>query len=211
MPQSFARIILHSTFSTKYRLPLIDPSIEAELHAVIRSAMQNMGATVLRIGGVPDHVHIVHSLPRTVAIAELMRAAKSVSSSWIKTQGVQYRRFNWQDGYATFSVDYRKVDLLIRYVDRQKEHHGLAGSGLSYEAEFEKLLQNFGFTAYNRAYLFPEPPEDDLLSEPLPAYGLSQPWKGVSLSDGSEISPQVKFRPIARWDRKRTALIQSKT
>lgn len=184
MPQFYARIILHTTFSTKYRLPLINPEIEAELHAVLYSALEKQGSTVLKVGGIPDHVHIIHSLPRTKSISELMERAKSISSAWIKTEGHRYRNFAWQDGYASFSVDYRKVDGVIRYVERQKIHHGLAGNGLTYEQEYEKLLRAYGFTDYNKAYLFPDPPEDGYVSEPLPTWRTTDPRRGVSHSVG---------------------------
>lgn len=158
MPRSYAQIILHTTFSTKYRLPLISPAIEALLYAVIISEFRRHGSIVLRIGGTPDHLHIVHTLPRDCTLANLLRSVKAVSSKWIKRQGEFYERFAWQEGYASFSVDYRKKEAIIRYVDNQKEHHGLTGNGLTFEQEYLKLLRAFGIADIDLERLFPELP-----------------------------------------------------
>lgn len=165
MPQSYARIILHTTFSTKYRLPLIDPDIESRLHAVLAGELKTLGATVLSVGGVSDHVHIVHSLPRDRSLAELMQKAKAVSSRWVKTMGKEYASFAWQDGYASFSADYRSLNGLLSYVANQHEHHGMAGKGMTYEQEYIKLLEAYGFEDYKTKYLFPVLPTS-IPSEP---------------------------------------------
>ena len=85
MPSSFSRIVLHTTFSTKFRRPLTDPSIEQELYRVMNAEFKRQGALAIRINGVPDHIHAVHTLPRTQSLAHVIQAVKAVSSGWIKS------------------------------------------------------------------------------------------------------------------------------
>ena len=44
-----------------------------------------LGAELVHIGGVTDHVHIVTTLPPTVSQAQFIEQLKKVSSKWIKS------------------------------------------------------------------------------------------------------------------------------
>jgi REP element-mobilizing transposase RayT len=48
---------------------------------------------------------------------------KKSSSKWIKTRGRELRDFQWQDGYAAFSVSESHLERVRRYIARQKQHH----------------------------------------------------------------------------------------
>lgn len=170
MPQSYDRIIVQTTFSTKYRQPLIDQKIEAKLYAIMIAAAQKLGVIVIEIGGTADHVHIVHNIPRTRSIAEIVNAIKSVSSKWIKSKGEDYAWFGWQDGYGCFSADYRNLDGLIKYVRKQKERHGVSNKKMTFREEYTRYLRAYGFSDFNAEYQFPEQPSDDHCREPLPLF-----------------------------------------
>ena len=157
MPQSYSRVILHTTYSTKYRNPLITAEIEEELLRYKVGVLKNMGSHVIRINAVEDHVHIIHTLPRTVCIAVLLQEVKGKSSTFVSERFEGYEEFSWQGGYATFSVDYRKLDGLIRYVENQKEHHKSDLPHHSFEHEYKMLLKAYGIE-FNAKYLFPEDP-----------------------------------------------------
>ncbi|WP_173021358.1 transposase [Lewinella sp. W8] len=159
MPQSYSQIILHTVFATKNRQPFLHQSIEQDLWAFMESRFSYQGCKVYGINGALDHVHIVHSLPRTTSIAKVVEDVKSISSKWIKDQGIPYFKFAWQNGYATFSVDYRDFAGLLRYLDQQKIHHYgdlsdyEALSKLTFEEEIIKFFQAYGID-HHPAYLF---------------------------------------------------------
>lgn len=156
MPQSYSRIVLHTTFSTKYRQAFIDLFIESELYAILCAEAKRWDSQIIEIGGTEDHIHIIHTLPRTRSVADVINAIKSVSSKWIKTKGERYEWFFWQDGYGTFSVDYRKLNGIREYVRHQKEHH--SNSNLSFEDEYTEILTAYGHGDFNPAYQFPTMP-----------------------------------------------------
>lgn len=161
MPQSYDRIILHTTWSTKYRMPYIEANIEEKVHNLIAELFRGFDCIVLAVGGTPNHVHVVHSLPRTKSIAEIMKAVKSVSSNAIKRMNPEYEWFSWQDGYGTFSADYRKLEGLLAYVRNQKRHHGLEGNRMTFEDEYSKMLVAFGYPDFNPEYQFPCAPDPE--------------------------------------------------
>ena len=50
------------------------------MHAYLATVCRDLGAEVVRVGGVADHVHIVAALPRTVSQADLVEQIKKTFS-----------------------------------------------------------------------------------------------------------------------------------
>ena len=123
MSQSLSCIYLHTVFSTKYRENLIKPQIENELYAYIGSIIKSNDSIPININGMPDHIHILSTLPRTITVSKYVENIKRISSKWIKTKGYEYRNFRWQGGYATFSVSPSVKNTVYRYISNQKPHH----------------------------------------------------------------------------------------
>src|SRR5437016_13979379 len=96
MAQSLADIVIHIVFSTKEHNPWIDAVNEPELHAYICGIFRNLDCTVIKINGVEDHIHVLLSLSRNIAISKLIAEIKSNSSRWIKTKDHKFREFSWQ-------------------------------------------------------------------------------------------------------------------
>jgi putative transposase len=70
---------------------------------------REQGSPTLVIGGIYDHLHILFSLARVIKIAEVVEAAKTDTSKWIKTKGQSFRNFHWQKGYGAFSVGHPRL------------------------------------------------------------------------------------------------------
>ena len=90
------------------------------------------------VGGYTDHVHILCKLSKKIALMNLLEELKSHSSKWIKSKGVAYENFYWQDGYSAFSVDAEEVNNLIWYIKNQHEHHSKKTFQDEYRAFLEK-------------------------------------------------------------------------
>ena len=104
MAQTLVSLIVHVIFSTKNREKLITPEIEPELFAYVGGSLKNNESRLLDAGGTSDHVHLLISQSKTIALSTLMKDVKKDSSSWIKTKGRTFRTFHWQDGYGAFSI-----------------------------------------------------------------------------------------------------------
>jgi REP element-mobilizing transposase RayT len=105
MPQSLSSILVHLIFSTKNREPFIPPAIESDLHPYMASIFRDHKSPSLIIGGEVDHLHVVFSLSRTIAVAHLVEEMKTGSSKWIKTMGREFRNFHWQKAMVLFPSD----------------------------------------------------------------------------------------------------------
>ncbi len=149
MPQSIAYNYLHITFSTKYREPLIDEAIEEELFKYIGGICKNLECNPIKVGGYRDHIHILCILSRKIALMKLLEEVKSHSSKWIKTKGDQYKNFYWQRGYGSFSVNPAEIDVVIRYIENQAEHH----KKKSFQEEYIAFLKKYN-AEYDERYLW---------------------------------------------------------
>ena len=83
MPQSFSRVIVYIIFSTKDREPWLGSDVRPRMHAYLATICRDLGAELVRVGGVADHVHIVTTLPRTVSQAQFIDEIKKASLRWI--------------------------------------------------------------------------------------------------------------------------------
>ena len=141
MPQSLSKILIHTIFSTKNRKPYLrDTEFRRQLHSYLAGTAKSLGCQPIRIGGVSDHVHLLTSLSRPLSIAEFVKEIKRVSTGWIQQRRQTYRNFRWQSGYAAFSVSESKVAEVVRYIDKQEEHHRT----VTFQQEFRELLRRHG-------------------------------------------------------------------
>jgi REP element-mobilizing transposase RayT len=102
---------------------LITPEIEPALFAYIGGILKNNESRLLDADGTSDHIHLLISQSKTIALSALMKDVKKDSSSWIKTKGSTFRTFHWQDGYGAFSIGKSDLPGLKKYIANQKEHH----------------------------------------------------------------------------------------
>ena len=139
MAQSLSRVYVHIVFSTKNRQKLIDDSIAESLFAYIGGICKGLSCFPIRVGGHRDHVHILCTLSRTITQADLLETIKTKSSKWIKTKGTAYQKFYWQNGYGIFSVNPSEIDVVVRYIQNQAEHH----KKRSFQDELRAFLKKY--------------------------------------------------------------------
>jgi putative transposase len=150
MPQSLARVLIHTVFSTKGRESAFhDPAFRSEVHAYLGGCAKALDCLPIQIGGVADHVHLLTTLSRTIAIAEFVKEIKRVSTNWIQERGGMFRQFHWQAGYGCFSVSESNVNAVTRYIERQEEHH----RKITFQDEYRELLRRHG-QAWDEAYVW---------------------------------------------------------
>jgi REP element-mobilizing transposase RayT len=138
MPQSLSAVYLHLVFSTKERRPFLSdkPTREA-LHAYLGGISKQLDCPPIIVGGVEDHVHFLTRFARTVTQAEWVKELKRVSNLWLKARGRDYAEFEWQGGYAIFSVSQSNLEQVKHYIANQAEHHRKLG----FQDELRALLR----------------------------------------------------------------------
>ena len=124
MPQSLSAVYLHLVFSTKDRRPFLrDKTVRDALHAYMGGISKTLECPPLIVDGVEDHVHLLCRFARTITQAEWVKELKRVSNGWLKEHGRNYADFEWQGGYADFSVSQSNLEQVKQYIASQEEHH----------------------------------------------------------------------------------------
>lgn len=137
MPNSYSQIYLHHVWSPKHRQALLVPEIETEVYKYITGIVKHLDQNLIRINGMPDHIHVLIRLRPSMTVSKLTQAMKQGSSTWINQQGFLEQQFKWQSGGAVFSVNPHQIDRVINYIDNQKEHHRKS----SFKKEYINLLK----------------------------------------------------------------------
>ena len=132
-------LLVHVVFSTKDREPLIAPETEPRLYPYIGGICRNLESPLLASGGTTDHIHLLVSQSKNVALSPLVMNIKKESSKWLKTQPGRYARFKWQEGYGGFTIGESGVAALEKYFASQKAHHHRR----SFQEEFLALLAKY--------------------------------------------------------------------
>ena len=155
MPQSLAHIAIHTIFSTKKRQRVfLTENMRDNTARYMTGTLANIDCPVIRIAVVVDHVHILHFLSRTRAVADVVGVVKRSSSVWIKAQdwargNLDFKEFGWQKGYGVFSVSRsRKVGVVV-YIDNQMEHHRRQ----TFKEEYRAFLKKHGLE-YDERYVW---------------------------------------------------------
>ena len=149
MSHSYVSNLMHCTFSTKDRYPIIDSHLESDLWPYIGGIARLNQMKALSIGGTFDHLHALLSLPSTMSFAKAVQLIKGGSSKWVHDRFPKYSKFEWQEGYGAFSVSASQVKRTLAYIENQKEHHRKR----TFQEEFIKLLDRHR-VEYDLRYVF---------------------------------------------------------
>jgi len=138
MPQSLARVLVHLVFSTKNREPLISPDHRERVFDYLGGTLNAIECPVIKVGGMPDHVHLFFVQARTLSLSKVVEEVKKESSKWAKKH--IHPGFFWQNGYGAFSVSPSIAPKTIAYIENQQEHQKV----LTYQDELRELLRKHG-------------------------------------------------------------------
>jgi putative transposase len=123
MSQSLSKLYVQIIFHIKNSSTTIGREIEDELYAYMASIIKDNNSTPIIINGEKNHVHVLCIMSKNISLAYLVEKIKGHSSRWIKTRNIKYSKFEWQGGYAGFSVSQSMVEITRKYIRDQKEHH----------------------------------------------------------------------------------------
>jgi putative transposase len=118
MRAPFTQLYLHCVWSTWDRLPLISLDLEQPI-----AKCAELKCSVIAIGGMPDHVHLLVRLHTTVTVADLLKETKGASLHLMTHKVRPGEFFKWQGAYGAFTVSKSMVPTVKAYIEHQKEHH----------------------------------------------------------------------------------------
>jgi putative transposase len=100
MANTYTSLHYHIVFITKNRQAFLVETIRERLFAYVGGIARENGMNALAIGAVADHVHLLVSIPASLAVSKAVQLVKGGSSHWLKETFPNMTDFAWQDGYA---------------------------------------------------------------------------------------------------------------
>ena len=94
MSHTYTNLLTHVIFSTKDRGPFITAAFRDDLLAYLGGIMRELGSALRAANARPDHVHLLCSLPPTMATSDALRLLKTNSSRWMHRDR-QPAGFDW--------------------------------------------------------------------------------------------------------------------
>ncbi len=146
---SYTRLLHHIVFRTKNSIPAIAPEHEETLYTYIWGVIKNKKSILYRIGGTPDHLHLLIDLHPSHSLSDFMRDLKVSSNKWLQ-ENPHFPAFcGWAESYGAFSYGLDAKESIIKYIKNQKEHHKKE----SFADEFRRFMVKNEITIDERYFL----------------------------------------------------------
>jgi len=115
----------HLVWATKGREPMIDSPGEDIVSRSFRRTCQEADVIVRAIGIMPDHVHLVLSIPPRWSVSAVVRHLKVEATHAIRNAAhLPYAgSFSWQHEFGTFTFGEASLKTIVGYVENQRRHH----------------------------------------------------------------------------------------
>ena len=145
---AYQSLLYHVVIRTHCSQRTITETFEKELYGYIYGFLKDKKVHVYRIGGMSDHIHILMSIPPTLAVSDLIRDMKRSASLYLRGERHKFPYFErWSESYAVFTYAYRDLEMIRNYIKNQKEHH----KKVSLADELRQLLKGAGID-YDEKY-----------------------------------------------------------
>ena len=122
----------HFEWCTKYRYEMMKRvELKNLVEACIRKAAHEYDIKLYILKAMPDHVHMVATLPNnmTDSKARMLLKGRSAYLIFRNREHVRLRYPQghfWAAGSCAVTVGYNDLDAITKYIENQEEHHGLA-------------------------------------------------------------------------------------
>src|SRR5947208_145312 len=90
MGNTYASLVAHIIFCTKERAPLITAESRERLYEYMGGIIRRERGSLLEIGGMPDHVHLLLRYKASVSLSVLVRFSSiRISSRWLVSSRIR--------------------------------------------------------------------------------------------------------------------------
>lgn len=116
----------HIVFTPKYRRKIIFAQLRESIKEILQCLCKYKGVEILEGHLMPDHVHMLVSIPPKISVANFMGYLKGKSSLMIfdKHANLKYKFGNrkfWAEGYYVSTVG-RNEATIKKYIQDQERH-----------------------------------------------------------------------------------------
>lgn len=123
MSHSLHKIWIHTVWSTKNRLLLVENKYEHTIYNYIENQFHELESPLKIINGMPDHVHCLFLLNPGKSISDVIKQVKGSTSHYINHNNLCTSKFSWQTGFAAYSISESAIPTVHQYILNQKKHH----------------------------------------------------------------------------------------
>lgn len=148
MANTYTQMYIQLVFAVQNRTSLIQATWKDELFKYITGIVQNNKHKLIAINGMPNHIHIFIGYKPHQPIPDLLQDIKGSSSGWINKKGFIIDRFRWQEGYGAFSYSHSHINMVVKYIINQEQHH----KKKTFKEEYLDLLNRFSVD-YDEQYI----------------------------------------------------------
>jgi putative transposase len=121
---AFWRLFYHLVWATKGREPLLVGDVADAVERSLRTTCKEQEVRLIAYGPMPDHLHLVLSIPPRLAVADVVGRLKGAAS--YVANGVKHgqdARFAWQGEYGVYSFGEKSLPDVVAYVRDQPARH----------------------------------------------------------------------------------------
>ena len=122
MSDVYAEAFYHLIWATTRREPMVTERVEALLYPYLCQKCIEKKAFVYAVGGMPDHVHLVCSIPPAFSVSNFVKIIKGSTSHYINEYAFDVS-IKWQRGYGYLTLAKHDLPDVIAYVENQKTRH----------------------------------------------------------------------------------------
>ena len=116
----------HIVFSPKYRRKIIFNQYRESIGEIIKQLCRYKGVEIIEGHLMPDHVHMLVTIPPKISVAQFMGYLKGKSALMIfdKHANLKYKfgnRHFWAEGYYVSTVGLNEASV-AKYIKEQEQH-----------------------------------------------------------------------------------------
>jgi len=116
----------HIVFTPKYRRKVIYNQLKADTRDILRSLCKYKGVEILEGELMPDHIHMLVSIPPKYAVSDFMGYLKGKSALMIFDRHVNLKykfgnRYFWSEGYYVSTVGLNEATIQKYIQDQEKD------------------------------------------------------------------------------------------
>lgn len=138
---TYTNLHYHLIFRTLDGAPLLTPSHGSDLCRYVNGIVKTRQGMLVDTAAMPEHIHLLLGLHPSVALADMVRDIKAISSKWLNQTYNRRGWFRWQPGYGAFTVSESQITKVRKFFLRQHQHH----QQLTSEEEFVRFVERHGF------------------------------------------------------------------